>query len=118
MATKTRILTRDNQIRSDITFETVANLTLSLSSFNGGLGVYFETNANAAMTQAVDLRDGVQRVVTVKNTALSGTINVTIPTPRGGLGTATIPFGWFCDIVFFWNKTYMDVVHRIYEVAL
>ncbi len=101
-----------------ISFQTVANLTLALSSFNGGLGVYFETNTNAAMTLNADLRDGVQRLVTIKNTALSGTINVTIPTPRGGLGTATIPFGWYADIVFFWNKTYMDVVHRIYEVAL
>jgi len=101
-----------------ITFVTVANLTLTKSSFGSSVGVYDETDANAAMTLNVDLRDGIQRIVTVKNTALSGTIAVTIPTPRGGLATATIPFGWFCDIIFFWNGTYMDVVHRIYEVAL
>jgi hypothetical protein len=101
-----------------ITFTTVDDLDLSAASFAGGLGVYFETSTNAAMTAATDLRDGVQRLATVKNTAGSGTINVTLPTPRGGLATATIPFGWYADIVFFWNKTYMDVVHRIYEVAL
>ena len=101
-----------------VKFATVANLSLSLSSFASKLGVYNETNANSAMTLNADLRDGTQRVVTVKNTALSGTIAITIPTPRGGLATATIPFGWYADIVFYWTGVYWNVSHQIYEVAL
>jgi len=99
---------------AEVTFVTVASLTLADTSTY----LYYETNANGAIIFDNILKDNLQRKLTIKNTALSDTIAITIPTPRGGLATATIPFGWYCDIVFDWTGVYWNVSHRIYEVAL
>jgi len=99
---------------AEVTFATVASLTLADTSTY----LYYETDANGAIIFDNILKDNLQRKLTIKNTALSGTIAITIPTPRGGLATATIPFGWYCDIVYDWTGVYWNVAHRIYEVAL
>jgi hypothetical protein len=91
-----------------ISFQTVANLTLSQSSFNGGLGTYFETSANAAMTLNADLRDGVERVIMVKNTHATNTILVTAPVPviTDSAGIIAIPAtNLYVLISFFWSAT-------------
>jgi len=95
-------------------FATITSLTLT----NTETYLSHERSTNGAIIFNDILKDSLQRKLTIKNTGVSGTIAITIPTPRGGLATATIPFGWYADIVFYWTGVYWNVAHRIYEVAL
>ena len=93
-------------------------VVVSLTLTNTETYLSHERSTNGAIIFNDILKDNLQRKLTIKNTGVSGTIAITIPTPRGGLATATIPFGWYADIVFYWTGTFWNVTHSIYEVAL
>jgi hypothetical protein len=97
---------------------TASTVVASLTLTNTAIYSYHTRDTNGAIIFDNILKDNLQRKLTIKNTGVSGTIAITIPTPRGGLPTATIPFGWFCDIVYDWTGVYWNVSHQIYEVAL
>lgn len=104
----------DAILRQDITFETVADLSLSLSDFNGGLGVYFEDDENVAVTVNNDLKDGIARYINVINTHASAIISVTLPAPRiyvNDVSAIPVLAGCQIQIQFYWDSVQSAFVY-------
>lgn len=109
----------DGKLRKDITFATVTDLSLSLSDFNGGLGVYFEDDENVAVTVNNDLKDGIARYINVINTHASAIISVTLPAPRiyvNDVSAIPVLAGCQIQIQFYWDSAqsafvYLDSVN-------
>lgn len=93
------------KLNKSITHETVTSLALTLASFNGKLGVYRATDANATITLDNDLKDGVLREILILDSHVSTTITIATPTPYyGDTSPAAVTAGKYITIYFYWNS--------------
>ena len=89
-----------------IGFTALANNTTSISksSFNGKRGIYVEYNTTLTMTFDNDLKTGEVFLLKFKNIHASSTLNIGIPTPRGGSSVYATVAAEFNDVWLMWDS--------------